>query len=122
MLFVSGQGPRSGGDYRTGKLGYDVSVEQGYQHAKLAGLAILAAMHAALGTLERVRRVAKVFGMVNATPEFADHATVINGCSDLFIAVFHEAGHHARSAVGMASLPYQITVEVEAIVEVVEGQ
>ena len=118
-LYLSGQGPRQAdGTTARGKLGRDLDVPQGYQQARLAGLNLLAIMHAALGDLGRVRRVIKLLGMVNAVPEFEDHPAVINGCSDLFVAVFGENGRHARSAVGFGSLPGGIPVEIEAIVEV----
>jgi enamine deaminase RidA (YjgF/YER057c/UK114 family) len=119
LLFLSGQGPNDGeGRAHTGKVGADVSVEAAYGHARLTGINLIAVMHAALGDLRRVRRVVKLLGMVNATPDFADHPAVINGCSDLFIEVFGENGIHARSAVGHGSLPGQITVEIEAIVAI----
>ncbi|MDH4246748.1 MAG: RidA family protein [Deltaproteobacteria bacterium] len=115
LLFLSGKGPGPGAH---GKVGRDVTMEQAYQHARDVGLVLIATMKDALGSLDKVRRVVKVLGMVNATPEFANHPKVINGCSDLFVEVFGEKGRHARSAVGMGSLPGQITVEIEAIVEV----
>jgi enamine deaminase RidA (YjgF/YER057c/UK114 family) len=119
LLFLSGQGPREAdGRLRTGKVGRDVSTDEAYAHARLTGLNLLAVMQAALGDLGRVRRVVKLLGMVNAIPEFTEHPQVINGCSDLFIAVFGEAGRHARSAVGFGSLPGQITVEIEAVVAI----
>jgi enamine deaminase RidA (YjgF/YER057c/UK114 family) len=119
LLFLSGQGPgESDGHLHTGKVGAEVSVEAAYGHARLTGINLIAVMHAALGDLGRVRRVVKLLGMVNATPDFADHPAVINGCSDLFIEVFGENGIHARSAVGHGSLPGQITVEIEAIVAI----
>jgi enamine deaminase RidA (YjgF/YER057c/UK114 family) len=103
-----------------GKVGKDVTIEQAYEHAKLIGLGLLAAAKdAAGGSLDKVE-VLKVLGMVNAVPEFTDQPKVINGCSDLFVAVLGERGRHARSAVGMGSLPNQITVEVEAVMRVVE--
>jgi enamine deaminase RidA (YjgF/YER057c/UK114 family) len=114
LLFLAGKGPGS----VKGKLGLEFSVDQGYQHARRVGLALLAVMKAELGSLDRVKRVVKVLGMVNAVPEFTDHPKVINGCSDLFVEVFGEAGKHARSAVGMGSLPMGIPVEIEVIVEV----
>jgi len=114
LLFLAGKGP---GAVR-GKLGRELNVEQGYQHARAVGLALLAVMKAELGSLDRVRRVVKLLGMVNAVPEFTDHPKVINGCSDLFVSVFGERGRHARSAVGMGSLPNGIPVEIECIVEV----
>ena len=94
------------------------SVEQGYQQARDTGLELLAVMRHELGSLDKVKRVVKVLGMVNAGPEFEDHPRVINGCSDLFVQVLGEKGKHARSAVGMGSLPMQIPVEIEVIVEV----
>jgi enamine deaminase RidA (YjgF/YER057c/UK114 family) len=95
-----------------------VTVEQAYDHARLTGINLIAVMHAALGDLSRVRRVVKLFGMVNAAPDFADHPAVINGCSDLMVEVFGPQGVHARSAVGHGSLPGQITVEIEAVVAI----
>jgi len=114
LLFLAGKGP---GPVK-GKLGREFNVDQGYQHARAVGLALLAVMKAELGSLDKVKRVVKVLGMVNAVPEFTDHPKVINGCSDLFVEVFGEAGKHARSAVGMGSLPMGIPVEIECIVEV----
>lgn len=117
LLFLSGQGPTEpDGTLHSGKVGSDVSVEAAYAHARLTGINLIAVMHAALGDLGRVRRVVKLLGMVNATPEFGDHPAVINGCSDLMTEVFSARGVHARSAVGFGSLPNQITVEIEAIV------
>jgi enamine deaminase RidA (YjgF/YER057c/UK114 family) len=119
LLFLSGQGPRlASGQFAQGKVGSDVTVDQAYQHARLIGVQLLAAAQHALGTLDRVRRVVKVLGMVNGTPDFREQPKVINGCSDLFVEVFGEAGRHARSAVGMGSLPNNITVEIEAIFQV----
>ena len=119
LLFLSGQGPtENDGNLHTGKVGADVDVETAYGHARLTGINLIAVMHAALGDLGRVRRVVKLLGMVNAAPDFSDHPSVINGCSDLFIDVFGERGVHARSAVGHSSLPGQITVEIEAIVAI----
>jgi enamine deaminase RidA (YjgF/YER057c/UK114 family) len=120
LLFLSGKGPRAGGDGKRpqGKLGREYTPEQGYQHARSVGLDLLAVMRAELGSLDRVARVVKLLGMVNAVPEFHDHPKVINGCSDLFVEVFGERGKHARSAVGMGSLPMGIPVEIECIVEV----
>jgi enamine deaminase RidA (YjgF/YER057c/UK114 family) len=119
LLYISGQGPREpDGTLLTGKVGSDVDARQAYAHARTTGLNLLSVAHAALGDLGRVSRVVKVLGMVNAVPDFTDHPQVINGASDLFVAVFGEAGRHARSAVGMGSLPGNITVEIEAILEV----
>ncbi|MBX4927101.1 RidA family protein [Rhizobium binae] len=117
MLYLSGQGPREAdGFLHAGKVGANVGVEEAYRHARLTGINLLAVMQEALGDLSRVKRVVKLLGMVNAVPEFEDHPSVINGCSDLLIAVFGAAGEHARSAVGFGSLPGNITVEIEAIV------
>lgn len=116
LLFLSGVGPRGvDGKSIAGKVGADLSVEQGYEAARLCGLNLLTNMRAAIGRLGRIDTVLKVFGMVNAVPTFGDHPNVINGCTDLFVAVFGESGCPARSAVGMGSLPGNIAVEVEAI-------
>jgi len=119
-LYLSGQGPRmADGTMHTGKVGKDVTVEEAYEHAKLVGLGLLAAAKLAAGSLDKIE-VLKVLGMVNAVPDFRDQPKVINGCSDLFVAVLGERGKHARSAVGMGSLPNQITVEVEAVMRVID--
>jgi len=101
-----------------GKVGADVSIEAGYQAAREVGLILIAVMRVELGSLDRVRRIVKLFGMVNADPSFSDHPRVINGCSDLMVEVFGERGRHARSAVGMGSLPGQVAVAIDAVVEV----
>ncbi len=119
LLFLAGKGPHTpDGSVPKGKVGRDVSAEEANRHARSVGLTLLAVMKDTLGSLDRVRRVVKVLGMVNAVPEFGEQPRVINGCSDLFVEVFGERGQHARSAVGMGSLPNGITVEIEAIVEV----
>lgn len=119
LLFLSGQGPvEADGSQHTGKVGGTVTADEASRHARLAGVNLIAVMQAALGDLRRVRRIVKLFGMVNATAEFGDHPQVINGCSNLMVAVFGEAGRHARSAVGFGSLPGNITVEIEAVVSV----
>jgi enamine deaminase RidA (YjgF/YER057c/UK114 family) len=116
LLYLSGQGPRrADGTYRTGRLGRDITVEEAYAEARLTGLNLLAVAKAALGELGRIEAVVKLLGMVHAEPDFADHPKVINGCSDLLVAVLGEAGRHARSAVGMNSLPNRMAVEIEAI-------
>jgi enamine deaminase RidA (YjgF/YER057c/UK114 family) len=118
LVFLSGQGPReTDGSFATGKVGKDVTVEQAYEHAKLVGLGLLASAKAAAGSLDKVEML-KLLGMVNAVPDFTQQPQVINGCSDLFVAVLGENGRHARSAVGMGSLPNQITVEIEAVMRV----
>ena len=121
LLFVSGHGPlRTGGTPSArGKVGKDLTVEQGYQVAREVGLSLLATTRASLGSLDRVRRVVKVLGMVNSADGFGDQPKVINGFSDLMVEVFGEAiGKHARSAVGMAELPMGIPVEIEMVLEV----
>lgn len=119
-IYLSGQGPRKPeGGYHVGKVGRDVTVEQAYEHAKIVGLGLLAAAKMAAGSLDKIE-VIKVLGMVNGVPEFADQPKVINGCSDLFVAVLGDRGRHARSAVGMGSLPNNMTVEIEAIMRVID--
>jgi enamine deaminase RidA (YjgF/YER057c/UK114 family) len=120
LLFLAGKGPRPGKDGKrpVGKVGREFTAEQAYEHARGVGMDLLAVMRAELGSLDKVKRVVKVLGMVNAMPEFQDHPKVINGCSDLFVQVLGERGKHARSAVGMGSLPMGIPVEIECIVEV----
>lgn len=115
LLFLAGKGPAGG---VTGIVGKEISVEQAYQHARTTGLALIAVMKSELGSLDKVKRIVKVLGMVNAVPAFGDQPKVINGCSDLFVEVFGERGKHARSAVGVGSLPNNIPVEIECIVEV----
>src|SRR6267143_6772610 len=121
LLFVSGHGPirTDGKASARGKVGKDLSTEQGAQVAREVGLNLLATVKAQLGSLDKVKRIVKVLGMVNATEDFGDQPKVINGFSDLMVEVFGEQiGKHARSAVGMGSLPMQIPVEIEMIVEV----
>ncbi|HEX2199865.1 MAG TPA: RidA family protein [Burkholderiales bacterium] len=120
LLFLAGKGPRVGtnGNRPVGKVGREFTAEQAYEHAREVGMDLLSVMRAELGSLDKVKRVVKVLGMVNATPDFQDHPKVINGCSDLFVQVLGERGKHARSAVGMGSLPMGIPVEIECIVEV----
>jgi enamine deaminase RidA (YjgF/YER057c/UK114 family) len=122
LVFTSGHGPRrADGTLVTGKLGDGLTVEQGYEAARLTAISLLASLKQQLGELARVRRVVKVTGMVNSDPSFTDQSKVINGCSDLLVEVFGERGRHARSAVGMASLPMGMAVEIEMIVEVDRG-
>jgi enamine deaminase RidA (YjgF/YER057c/UK114 family) len=118
ILYLAGQGPRENGVNLAGKLGKDVDIAEGYRRARLVGLGLLAAMRDALGSLDRVDYIVKLLGMVNAVPDFNDSPKVINGCSDLFVEVFGDAGRHARSAVGNVMLPNQISVEIEGIVAV----
>lgn len=119
LIYFSGHGPgKPDGTTITGKVGKDLSLEQGYEAAKVAGISLLSTLKDAVGDLSKVKRIVKVLGMVNATENFTDHPKVINGFSDLMIAVFGDKGKHARSAVGMNSLPNNIAVEIEMIVEV----
>jgi enamine deaminase RidA (YjgF/YER057c/UK114 family) len=119
LLFVSGHGPTVGSEFAfVGKVPTEVSVEEAYRAARLTGLNCLRSIHDALGTLDRVRRIVRVLGMVNCEPDFTGHPQVVNGASDLFVEVFGEEGRHARSAVGMASLPMGIPVEIELVCEV----
>jgi enamine deaminase RidA (YjgF/YER057c/UK114 family) len=119
LLFLAGQGPRTHeGKWQVGKVGESLSVEEAYAHARLAGINMLSAARAALGSLDRVERVVKLTGFVNSTADFKDHPRVINGCSDLLVEVFGDSGRHARSAVGTNSLPGGISVEVEGIFKV----
>jgi len=120
LLFMSGVGPRrADGGAITGKLGAGLSIEQGYDAARAVGLNMLANVRAVLGDLDRIERVVKVLGMVNCAPDFNDMPKVINGFSDLFVALLgEERGRGARSAVGMAALPGQIAVEVEMVLQV----
>lgn len=119
LLFMSGCGPRRpDGSSMTGKLGAELSIDQGYAAARLVGLNMLANIRSVIGSLDRVERVVKVLGMVNSAPHFDHMPKVINGFSDLFVEVFgEERGRGARSAVGMAALPNQIAVEVEMVLE-----
>jgi enamine deaminase RidA (YjgF/YER057c/UK114 family) len=117
-LYLSGEGPRrADGSFATGKVGRDIDVEKAYEHAKLVGLGLLAVAKAAALELSRIE-VLKVLGMVNAVPDFTNQPKVIDGCSDLFVGVLGERGRHARSAVGVGSLPFQITVEIEAVMRI----
>lgn len=119
LLFVSGHGPFNDGKTKmSGKVGKDLTVEDGYQTARNVALNCLASVKNAIGDLDKVKKVVKVLGMVNSTEDFKDQPKVVNGCSDLLVAVFGESGKHARSAVGMQALPNQIPVEIEMILEV----
>jgi len=116
LLFLAGQGPRTAdGKFLSGKVGAEVSVDEAYKRARLVGLQLLSAARTALGSLDRVDTVVKMLCMVNAVPDFKDHPKVANGMSDLFVEVFGDNGRHGRSAVGMGSLPNQISVEIEGI-------
>ena len=117
LVFLSGAGPTTAdGQMPQGKVGADVTTEEAAEHARSVGLNLLAVLRNELGDLDQVRQVVKLLGMVNAVPDFREQSTVVNGCSDLFVEVFGK--QHARSAIGVGSLPFGITVEIEAIVEV----
>lgn len=120
LLYLAGVGPakKADGSSPIGKVGAELTLEEGYEAARLVCLNIISRLKAELGDLDRVVRVVKILGMVNATEDFGEHPAVINGCSDLLVEVFGERGKHARSAVGMQSLPFGIPVEIEAIVEI----
>ena len=121
LIFLAGKGPSNEkGESITGKLGKDLGIEEGYAASRLVGVRQLSVLKAELGNLNKVKRIVKVKGMVNAIPEFTDHPKVINGYSDLMVEVFGERGKHARAAVGMGSLPGNIAVEIEMIIEVFE--
>jgi enamine deaminase RidA (YjgF/YER057c/UK114 family) len=120
LVFLSGHGPAltANGGYITGKLGKDLTIDEGYNAAKVTSISLLATLKAAIGDLSKLKRIVKVLGMVNCTESFIDQPKVINGFSDLMVAVFGEKGKHARSAVGMISLPMNMAVEIEMVVEV----
>jgi enamine deaminase RidA (YjgF/YER057c/UK114 family) len=119
LLYLSGHGPgKADGTNITGKVGDELTIEEGYAAARQAGISILSTIKSELGSLNKVKRVVKVLGMVNCTSDFTDQPKVINGFSDLMVSVFGEKGKHARSAVGMNALPSNITVEIEIILEV----
>jgi enamine deaminase RidA (YjgF/YER057c/UK114 family) len=119
LVFLAGTGPlRPDGTYMTGRLSDDMTIEQGQAAARLAGIALLSALRAEIGDLNLVRRIVKVYGMVNSTAEFTNHPQVINGFSDLMVDVFGPRGRHARGVAGFVSLPLDFAVEIEMVVEV----
>ena len=119
LLFLSGNGPKKlDGKFITGKVGSDLTIEEGYEAARLTGINQIGVLKSTLGDLSRVKRIIRVTGMVNATTDFKQHPAVVNGFSDLMVAVFGEKGKHTRAAVGMASLPFNIAVEIDLIVEI----
>ncbi len=122
LVYLSGNGPLASGDRKAyvGKVGKDLTIEEGYQAARSTGISQLSVLKDEIGDLNKVVRIVKVFGMVNCEPTFTEHPQVINGYSELMIEVFGDRGQHARSAVGMSSLPWNIACEVEMIVEVAE--
>lgn len=122
LLFVSGQISRGGdGKTLTGKLGAGVEIAEGREAARICALNILAQAKAALGSLDRIGRIVKLTGFVNATPQFTDHPQVVNGASDLLVEVLGDRGRHTRSAVGVGGLPLDAIVEVEAIIAITKG-
>jgi enamine deaminase RidA (YjgF/YER057c/UK114 family) len=120
LIFLSGNGPIKDGKVISGKVGKDLTIKQGYDAARLTAINQLSILKAQIGDLNKVEKIVKVFGMVNADSSFKDHPQVINGFSDLMVEIFGERGKHARSAVGMASLPWNIACEVELIVQIKE--
>ncbi len=118
LVYLSGEGPRRPDGHSSGKVGRDFTVEEAQAEAHIVGLNMLTTLKQQIGDLDRVRQIVKVLGMVNAVPEFKHHPAVIDGFSNLMVEVFGERGRCARSAVGMASLPFQIPVEIEMIVEI----
>ena len=118
LLFVGGHGPVNGSNIVVGKVGSDLTLEQGRDAARITALSLLATMRADLGSLDRVEQIVKVFGMVNVGGSFDQTPAVIDGCSDLLVEVFGDQGRHTRSAVGMAALPFGIAVEIELIARV----
>ena len=120
LVFVAGHGEC--GSNLTGKVGRDVTFDQAHASAKRVGLCLLSTLKAELGDLRKVKRIVKVFGMVNATPDFKDHSKVINGCSDMLVAVFGERGRHARTVAGMSSMPLDTSVEIDMVVEIEDAR
>ncbi len=120
LVFLAGHGPTKldGSGYLTGQVGTDLTIDEGYDAARLVGIALLSSLKAEIGDLSRVKRIVRVFGMVNAPAGFTQQPEVINGASDLLVEVFGERGKHARAAVGMGSLPRNIAVEIEMVVEI----
>lgn len=119
LIFLAGHGPmKPDGENVTGKLGKDLSIEEGKEAARYTAIALLSSLKEEIGDLDQISRIVKVHGMVNSTPDFTDHSQVINGFSDFMVELFGESGKHARAAVGMGSLPGNIAVEIEMVVEV----
>jgi len=118
LVHVGGHGPINGDEVVIGKVGADLTVDDGRRAARMAALSILATLEAELGDLDRIRRIIKVFGMVNVAPGFERTPQVIDGCSDLLVEVFGDAGRHTRSAVGLAELPFGIAVEIELVARI----
>ena len=115
LVYVSGHGPIAGGDMIRGKVGGDLTLQQGQHAARMTALSILATLQAELGDLDRIQRIVKVFGMVNVAPGFNQTPAVIDGCSEVLLEIFGDSGRHARSAIGVAELPFSIAVEIELV-------
>ena len=119
LVFISGKGPlKADGNYVFGKLGENLTIDQGYEAARLTAINLISTLKASIGDLSKVKKIVRVTGMVNATSNFTDHPKVVNGCSDLLVEVFGDNGKHTRAAVGMNSLPLNIAVEIDMVVEV----
>ena len=119
LVFLAGHGPvKTSGDFITGTVGRELTIEQGYDAARLTAVGLMATLKAEIGDLKKVKRIVRLFGLVNAVDGFSEHSKVINGASDLLVEVFGERGRHARAAVGAASLPFNLAVEIEMVVEV----
>ena len=119
LLFISGKGPlKKDGEYIKGKLGYDLSIDQGYDAARATGINLISTIKSAIGDLRNVKQIIRVNGMVNSASNFIDQPKVINGCSDLLVEVFGDRGKHTRVALGMNSLPMNIAVEIDIILEI----
>ena len=117
LLYISGKGPlQDNGEYIKGKVGEDLTIEEGYYAARVTAINLISTLKASLGDLSKVKRIIRVTGMVNSSSDFTEHPSVVNGCSDLLVEVFGERGKHTRAAVGMNSLPSNIAVEIDMIV------
>ena len=119
LLFISGKGPlKNDGEYIKGKLGYDLSIDEGYEAARATAINLISTIKSAVGDLKNVKKIVRVNGMVNSASNFTDQPKVINGCSDLLVEVFGDRGKHTRVALGMNSLPMNIAVEIDLIIEI----
>jgi enamine deaminase RidA (YjgF/YER057c/UK114 family) len=121
LVYVSGHGPIAGDDMIRGKVGGDLTLQQGQHAARMTALSILATLQAELGDLDRIQRIVKVFGMVNVAPGFNQTPAVIDGCSEVLLEIFGDSGRHARSAIGVAELPFSIAVEIELVARLAQA-
>ena len=121
LVYVSGHGPIAGDDMIRGKVGGDLTLQQGHHAARMTALSILATLQAELGDLDRIQRIVKVFGMVNVAPGFNQTPAVIDGCSEVLLEIFGDSGRHARSAIGVAELPFSIAVEIELVARLAQA-